>query len=129
MLHEGADSYIDGASASQAAKVHEGTATHTTRAPVPQATKGLHEGDVALFEGVVRRVSSSHRCKSLPSKDGIKVDVDEAARSNKRSRHGKHRSSSSTKRSRLGNDLVDATKEREMSLEMAEAVEQPRLVY
>ncbi|KAK8990018.1 hypothetical protein V6N11_008537 [Hibiscus sabdariffa] len=61
----------------------------------------------------------------FPPNDGSKVDsVDATAHSHKRSLHGKHHSSSSAKCSRSGTDLADATKDKTMTLEMAEAVEQ-----
>ncbi|KAK8563669.1 hypothetical protein V6N13_006096 [Hibiscus sabdariffa] len=93
---------------------------------VPQASKPVHREPDSLSEGVVRKIASSHRRKSVTPTEGSNVDVDEVARSNKRSRLGKQRSSSSTKCSRSGNDLVDDTKEKDAGLDMAEAVEQPR---
>ncbi|KAK8506290.1 hypothetical protein V6N12_019981 [Hibiscus sabdariffa] len=64
---------------------------------------------------------------SIPSpNDGNKVDnVEDVVRSHKKSRNEKHRPFSSAKCSRSGNDLVDATKDKPMNLEMAEAAEQP----
>ncbi|KAK9005840.1 hypothetical protein V6N11_043260 [Hibiscus sabdariffa] len=94
---------------------------------VPKARKpGL---PLCARERTVKRVSSSHHRRSLPPTDSRKVDIDEATRSNKRSRHGKHQSSLSTKHSRSGNDLADATEDKDMGLDMAEAVEQPRPVH
>ncbi|KAK8672610.1 hypothetical protein V6N13_110975 [Hibiscus sabdariffa] len=90
--------------------LHEGADLHKVAAPFPQETKQLYGGVDTLSEGVVRKGSSSHRHKSLPPMEGSKVDAEEAAHSNKRSRHEKHHPSSSTKRSLSRNDLVDATK-------------------
>ncbi|KAK8614080.1 hypothetical protein V6N13_122455 [Hibiscus sabdariffa] len=85
-------------------------------------TMTIDEGNVDPKEGVVKRVSSSHRCKSLPPNDGSKLDFEEVARLHKRSRHEKHRSSSSTKRFCSENDLVDAIKENFVNLEMVKAI-------
>ncbi|KAK8579471.1 hypothetical protein V6N13_142679 [Hibiscus sabdariffa] len=69
-----------------------------------------------------RRVSNSHRRRSLHPNDGNKVEnIEVATLSHKRSRHEKHQPSSSTKRSRSETDLVDATKDTPMNLEMAVA--------
>ncbi|KAK8607626.1 hypothetical protein V6N13_046235 [Hibiscus sabdariffa] len=91
--------------------------------PVMLSSKVLPEEATNLVEVAVKRAPTSHRRRSLPPTDDSKVESEEAARAHKRSRHGKHRSSSSTKRSRSGNDLLDATKDKDISLEMAEAVE------
>ncbi|KAK8649389.1 hypothetical protein V6N13_130118 [Hibiscus sabdariffa] len=103
--------------------------THNAIAPIPHTIKVFHEGAVDLTEGAVKWVSSLHRHQSLPPTDNSKVDIDEAARSNKRSRHGKHRSSSSTKLSRSSNYLVDTTKDKDKGFDMAEVAEQPRPVH
>ncbi|KAK8691214.1 hypothetical protein V6N13_074732 [Hibiscus sabdariffa] len=79
-----------------------------------------------LSDGIIKKGSISHRRRSLPPSESSKCDTDDAARANKRSRQGKHRSSSSSKRSRSGTDLDDAMKNKELGLEMAEAGEQPR---
>ncbi|KAK8534620.1 hypothetical protein V6N13_081058 [Hibiscus sabdariffa] len=95
-------------------------------APVPAAPIVLHEG---ADSHMAAPPIPSHRRKSLPPTEGSKVDADETARSNKRSQYIKHRPSSSTKRYLSGNDLVDATTEKDMGLDMAEAIEQPRPVH
>ncbi|KAK8978520.1 hypothetical protein V6N11_055509 [Hibiscus sabdariffa] len=93
----------------------------------------------AVVRRNVDRSGSSHRRRSLPG--GVHaIDTDstakwdaptplsdssQSARSHKRSRHDKHRSSSSAKRSRSKNDLVDNVTELVMNLESAEAAGQP----
>ncbi|KAL4284634.1 hypothetical protein GQ457_16G010150 [Hibiscus cannabinus] len=106
----------------------EHTVTSRAAAQVIQPRKELTSG-TTLTDDVIKKGSTSHRRRSLPLSESSKCDNDEAARVYKRSRHGKHRSSSSTKRSRSGTDLDDATKNKELGLAMAEAGEQPRLEH
>ncbi|KAK8649398.1 hypothetical protein V6N13_130127 [Hibiscus sabdariffa] len=100
----------------------EHTMEPRTAAQVLQPHKELACG-TTLTDGTIKKGSMSHRRRSLPLSESSKCDNDDAARASKRSRHGKHCSSSSTKRSRSGTDLDDATKNTKLGLEMAEAGE------